>query len=80
MARSRIWVWGDKGIGYAVSATGRKKHPWQSEVWFAHRIYRTDLWATKDEALDYARQRKRGHYGGISHKVALKRFQPKKGR
>lgn len=76
----RQWIWGDKRIGYAVSATGKKKYPWRSEVWYGHKIYRTDEFRTKEEAVDYATHRKRGHYGGMSHKRALERYKPKKGK
>ena len=66
---TRIWVYKkgslrDPKQGYAVSRTGQKKYPWQSEVWYGNKIYRTDKFQTKEEAIDYIRHRKKGRYGG----------------
>jgi len=70
----REWVWGDRQVGYAVRRLKRKRNPWRSEVWLKGRIYRTDDWATKADALDYARHRKRNFYGGRSASQVLKRL------
>lgn len=74
---SRQWIWGDRRVGYAVRKLARKKRPWQSEVWFHGRIWRIDEWETKEDALDYARQRKRNFYGGKSAERVLKDLKAK---
>lgn len=63
---ARQWVWGDKKVGYAVKKLKRIKRPWRSEVWYKNRIWRTDDWNTKDDAINYAKGRKRNFYGGKS--------------
>lgn len=74
---SRQWVWGGRRVGYSVRKLSRKKRPWRSEVWLKNRIWRTDEWNTKEEALEYASQRKRNFYGGKSASRVLKDLKAK---
>jgi len=57
------FIYGGKQAGYRLRRLKRKDFPWETQVWFDGRIWRRDLWATKEEALEFIEARMKIHYG-----------------